>query len=177
MSPSVLRTRLRLELTALSLRSRPNFCTMGPTWTLFFAKTSLTPQLSGAPTGDLILTRWPFCAPSANLLRANATSLRPEVVFHRLHSSITLEIWPTDCTPGSRPAGRRLLLWRIWTWMPSPCWGSAVAPGFPLLLPRPFSCLLALPFLPLGSRSLVRTLLRALAKAAHGGLPSWRPRG
>ena len=36
------------------------------------------------------------------------------------------------------PAGRRLLLWRIWTWMPSPCWGSAVAPGSPLLLPSLF---------------------------------------
>ena len=61
--------------------------------------------------------------------------------------------------------------------MPSPCWGPAVAPGSPLLLPVPVPCLLALPFLPLGSLSLVARLLRAFAKAAHGGLPSWRPRG
>ena len=32
------------------------------------------------------------------------------------------------------PAGQRLLLWWTWIWLPSPCWGSAVAPGFPLLL-------------------------------------------
>ena len=65
----------------------------GPIWTLSFVKTSLTAQLSGAPTGDLIPTRWPFCAPSANPLRANATSLRPRLSFTGLHSSITLEIW------------------------------------------------------------------------------------
>ena len=89
MSPSAPRMPLRLVLTALSPGSRPNFSTMDPTWTLFSAKTSLTPQLSGAPTGDLIRTRWPFCALSANPLRANATSLRQRLSF-------------TGCTPASR---------------------------------------------------------------------------
>ena len=46
------------------------------------------PQSSGAPTGDLTPTRWPFCALSANPLRANATPLRPRSSF-------------TDCTPAS----------------------------------------------------------------------------
>ena len=58
-------------------------------------------QLSGAPTGDLTPIRWPFCALSANPLRANANIASAEVVFHRLHSSITLEIWRRDCTSGS----------------------------------------------------------------------------
>ena len=49
--------------------------------------------------------------------------------------------------------------------------------GSPLLLPVPVPCLLALPFLPLGSLFLVARLFRAFAKAAHGGLPSWRPQG
>ena len=61
---------------------------MGPTWPLFSAKTSLIPQLSGAPTGDLTPTRWPFCALSAYPLRANATLLRLRLSF-------------TDCTPVS----------------------------------------------------------------------------
>ena len=61
--------------------------------------------------------------------------------------------------------------------MPSPCWGPAVAPGSPLLLPVSVPRLLAPLSLPLGSLSLVARLLRAFAKAAHGGLPSWRPRG
>ena len=38
----------------------------GPTWLLSFARTSPTPQSSGAPTGDLTPTRCPFCALSAN---------------------------------------------------------------------------------------------------------------
>ena len=110
---------------------------------------SSTVQSSGAPTGDLIPTRWPFCAPSANPLRANATSLRPRLSF-------------TGCTPAEllrfgdgqharfAPVGQRLLLWWIWIWMPSTCWGPAVAPGSPLLPIVPVPCLLALPSLPPG---------------------------
>ena len=92
MSPSAPRTPPRLVLIALSPGSRPNFSTMDPTWPLFSAKTSHIPQLSGAPTGDLTPTRWPFCALSANPLRKRNIA-SAEVVFHRLHSSITLEIW------------------------------------------------------------------------------------
>ena len=73
---------------------RPNTSTMGPTWTLSFVKTSLTAQLSGAPTGDLTPTRWPFCAPSANPLRANATSPRPRL-------SVLSPCWVSTVTLGS----------------------------------------------------------------------------
>ena len=84
----ILTSALGNAYTALSPGSRPNLSTMAPTWPPFFAKTSLIPQSSGAPTGDLTPTRWPFCALSANPLRANATSLRLRLSF-------------TDCTPAS----------------------------------------------------------------------------
>ena len=48
------------------------------------------------------------------------------------------------------PVGQRLLFWWTWIWLPSPCWGSAVAPGSPLLPFVPVPCLLALPSLPPG---------------------------
>ena len=174
MSPSAPRTRVRLVLTALNLGSRPNISTTRPIWTLSFAKTSLTAQSSGAPTGDLIPTRWPFCAPSANPLRANATSLRPRLSF-------------TGCTPASllrsgdeqrvrfAPAGQRLLLWWTWIWLPSPCWGSTVAPGSPLL---PCSCSVSIGsavsapwYLCLRSPACSALLLRLLMEACRSGAP------
>ena len=39
------------------------------------------------------------------------------------------------------------LLWWTWIWLPSPCWGSAVAPGSPPLPFVPVPCLLAMPSL------------------------------
>ena len=59
--------------------------------------------------------------------------------------------------------------------MPSSCWGPVAVPGSPLLLLVSVPCLLALPFLPLGSRSLVARcsalLLRLLMEACHPGAP------
>ena len=93
MSPSAPRTRLRLVLTALSLGSRPNFSTMGPIWTLFFAKTSLTPQLSGVPTGRPHPDTLAVLRSLSKSIARKRNVASAEVVFHRLHSSITLEIW------------------------------------------------------------------------------------
>ena len=61
--------------------------------------------------------------------------------------------------------------------MPSPCWGPAVAPGSPLLLPVPVPCLLALAVsapwsLSPWSHGCSALLLRLLMEACHLGAPA-----
>ena len=87
------RTLARLVLTAHCPGFRPNSSTMGPTSTLSFVKTSLTAQLSGAPTGDLTPDTLAVLRSLSKSIARKRNVASAEVVFHRLHSSITLEIW------------------------------------------------------------------------------------
>ena len=89
MSPSAPRTPPRLVLTATSPGSRPNLSIMAPTWPPFFAKISLTSPIVwsayGRPHPDTLAVLRSLSKSIAR--KRNIASA--EVVFHRLHSSIT----------------------------------------------------------------------------------------
>ena len=93
MSPSAPRMPLTLVLTALSPGSRPNFSTMDPIWTLFLRQNiSYSPVVwsaYGRPHSDTFAVLRSLSKSIAR--KRNIASA--EDVFHRLHSSITLEIW------------------------------------------------------------------------------------
>ena len=119
-----------------------------------------------------------FCALSANPLRANATSLRPRSSF-------------TDCTPASHLRSGDVSARQV-----RACWPVTALPGRPgsgclapvgclfsrlvlrLLLPCAWSVSPGFPPSLLSGLSVSgRTPALRFAKAAHGGLPFWCPRG
>ena len=176
--PSALRTLWRLAPTVPSPGWRPNSNTMPPHLAALLRQNiSYTPivwSAYGRPHADTLTVLRSLSKSIAR--KRNIASA--EVVFHRLHSSITLEMW-------RRSARQIRTCWPVtdlrlsWTWTSSTRRGlfpSTWLSGF--CFSRACSCVFfALPgFSPLSWLWLFWPSC-APVMAAPGGLPPWRPRG